>query len=641
MDEWTWHLAEHDVSFGHLFSFLIVGALAMGVGGEARAQSSAAPLGRATAERSTTSSQSGSSQTAQAAEPVDATDPEHGNFAPDVAPDAEPEGEPFVDPEIWYPLDDGNKRPAPPQSAAVEDEARIDVRPGDAPPLPERKRQPVAASAPARDLPGQGRDAQGSVAGQGQGGPALPAQLSSPLNRMIGQMLIVGFGGTAPEEQWPQRLAGQLRVGLAGGVIFMEQNIKGSVQVSKMAALFQDSARGPAQDNAKDNAKSGPLPLFVAVDQEGGVVQRLAREKGFGAYPSAEELGKADDPHRAYLAYKDMADELVANGFNFNLGPVVDLNRNASSPTIAGKARSYSADPQRVIAYAKAFCFAHRDAGVLTVLKHFPGHGSAAGDSHVGLVDLTPTWTEAELEPYRLMVRDRVGDAVMIGHVYHPDFSDGKKVPASLSAMAIQKQLRGRLGYGGVVITDDLEMSAIRKNYGFDESLVRAIQAGADILLLAGGKDIGPDLAERAVAVIRQAVASGRIGEDRIRVSYEKIVTLKRKLARMEKDRLRKHQVVATGPGSPAALRSAPTHITAPGPAAAAPQPPQQGGQSPAASPAAAAQGGAGVQGAAQGGVQGGAQGGAQGQPAASPPSGGSRPPRRDRDYHRDDNFPF
>jgi beta-N-acetylhexosaminidase len=539
--------------------------------------------------------------------PTEFIDPDTGNFLPDVAPDAEPEAEPFVDPETWY-LQEDSARRSPPAATAPpprEEEAVSDV-----PPLPERKNLALAPAAPNGGASGGGSVAGSSPAPSSSGGLALPTQLTGTLSRMIGQMLIVGFTGTTPDEPATQRLAGQIHAGLVGGVIFMEHNIKSSGQVSRLAALFHEASR--------ETSKSAQLPLLVAVDQEGGGVQRLAREKGFGSYPSAEELGRGNDPHKAYLTYKDMADELVANGFNFNLGPVVDLNRNANSPTIAGKARSYSADPQRVIAYAKAFCFAHKDAGVLTALKHFPGHGSAAGDSHVDLVDLSPTWTDAELDPYRIMVRDKVGDAVMVGHVYHPEFSDGKKIPASLSAMAIQRQLRGKLGYGGVVITDDLDMAAIRKNYGFDEGLTRAVEAGSDILLLASAREGSGDLVEKAVLAIRQAVASGRLSEERIRASYEKVMSLKRRLMKMEKERSRRQQVVASAP----LTTSPPIRVTAP----ATTQP---------SSPASAATP---VAGAPGGGV-------APQQPQAqqSPPANSAaaaRAARREREMRRDD-FPF
>jgi beta-N-acetylhexosaminidase len=592
--------AEHDVSYGRLFSFLIVGALAIGAAGRAHA-----------AEDRSSPVENGGWKVAQAeapypAEPVeerqapgDPTDPENENFLPDAVPDAEPEGEPFVDPEALYRQEEQARRtPASPGRPGAGEEEFT----GDAPPLPERRKNLSPSAAPSRSA-------------------ALPAQLLNPLGRMIGQMLMVGFNGISPDEQWTQRLSRQIHAGLMGGVIFMEQNIRNSRQVSRLTSMLQDSVH--------DRSKAHQLPLLVAVDQEGGVVQRLAREKGFGAYPSAEDLGRTDDPHRAYLIYKDMADELADNGFNFNLGPVVDLNLNAASPTIAGKSRSYGADPRRVIAYAKAFCYAHRDAGVLTALKHFPGHGSSAKDSHVGLVDLTATWTEAELEPYRMMVRDRVGDAVMVGHVFHPSFSDGKMAPASLSAMAIQRQLRGRLGYGGVVITDDLEMSAIRKNYGFDESLLRAIEAGADILLLTGGRDASPELAERAVTVIRQAVLSGRLSRDRIRASYEKVINLKRRLVRLEKKR-RRRRVLARGPASPSARRAAPSHGPAPAsvssrPArAAGPQLPSQSQSQSQPEPRARSKPAARRRDAAQSQVS---------------PSGGAR---RERDTRREDeNFPF
>jgi beta-N-acetylhexosaminidase len=165
-----------------------------------------------------------------------------------------------------------------------------------------------------------------------------------------------------------------------------------------------------------------------------------------------------------------MAEELAQAGVNLNFGPVVDLNSYPGNPVIARRKRSFGADPKAVAALARAFITAHREANVVTAAKHFPGHGSSRSDSHKVLADISQSWRESELEPYRLLARDGLLDMVMVGHLYHPRFSDGEGVPASLSERAIRAlRADGYIGFKGVVVSDDMEMSerAIRARTGW------------------------------------------------------------------------------------------------------------------------------------------------------------------------------
>jgi len=163
-----------------------------------------------------------------------------------------------------------------------------------------------------------------------------------------------------------------------------------------------------------------------------------------------------------------MAAQLADAGFNMNLGPVVDLNLNPHNPVIGARDRSFSADPDVVTALATAFIEAHRQANIVTVAKHFPGHGSSTTDSHKTLADVSKTWRPIEIEPYQRLAKAGLLDAVMIGHLYQPRFSDMEGLPASLSAKAV-RALRDKswIDFDGVVISDDMEMGAVRDMFPF------------------------------------------------------------------------------------------------------------------------------------------------------------------------------
>ncbi|MEL7543472.1 MAG: glycoside hydrolase family 3 N-terminal domain-containing protein, partial [Pseudomonadota bacterium] len=274
------------------------------------------------------------------------------------------------------------------------------------------------------------------------------------------------------------------------------------------------------------------LPPFISIDQEGGAVQRLRRRQGFARIPSAYLMARRYRPDEAEKIYDRAAGQLASAGINMNFGPVVDLNRNTRNPIIARKRRAYGKAPQDVLPYARAFINAHREARVMTAAKHFPGHGSSWADSHKRFVDLSRTWNEIELAPYRALAASNGPDMVMIGHLYHPRFA-GKsgRIPASLSRQAILGELRGRLGYRGIVITDDLEMAAVTRRFGLRDRVVRAVEAGNDILMFSDGTTQGPGVVDAIHRHIREAVLSGRIKLSRIRTAHARIIAAKSRLA--------------------------------------------------------------------------------------------------------------
>ncbi len=353
---------------------------------------------------------------------------------------------------------------------------------------------------------------------------SAPEEDSGRLDSMIGQMIMVGFPGTEDSDKGVIAVREQLANGVIGGVVLYPDNIRSEQQVSALNAFLR-------------NARSSPIP-FIAVDQEGGKVQRLSRENGFSYFPSARSVGQNPSfatPESAQRLYASMAKELADAGFNLNFGPVVDLNINPDNPVIGERERSFGADPHAVTVLARAFILAHREAGIVTVAKHFPGHGSSHADSHKGFADISMSWKEIELDPYRVLAKEGMLDAVMIGHLYHPRFSDGSMLPASLSAKAV-RALRNPvwIDFDGVIFSDDMEMGAVAHAYSLEERVIKAVNAGTDIIVFSNITADDPELGPKIHAIIADAVADGRISRLRIEQAYGKIRLLKRRLAQHE-----------------------------------------------------------------------------------------------------------
>lgn len=343
------------------------------------------------------------------------------------------------------------------------------------------------------------------------------------LQTMAGQMLLVGFKGQEPQDC--AAVLEDIRLRHLGGVI-----------------LFTRDARNPVVPrNIRDGAQLGRLtralrsaaaiPLLVGVDQEGGKVARLGPANGFPAFPSAERLGQGTPDATRESALR-LGRMLHAAGINLDFAPVLDVNVHPDSPAIGRLGRSFSADPERVAAHGAAFAEGLNAAGVAAAFKHFPGHGSARADSHKGVTDISETWGEAELAPYEAVLRRSGAHMVMMGHVFHRELDPA--FPASLSPAVIDGLLRRRLGYDGVVVTDDLQMRAIADHYPFDEVVLRAVEAGADILLFGNNLDYDPDIVSRAQAVLVQAVREGRLPRARLETSWRRIMKLKAEVARAE-----------------------------------------------------------------------------------------------------------
>src|SRR5690349_130284 len=224
------------------------------------------------------------------------------------------------------------------------------------------------------------------------------------------------------------------------------------------------------------------------------------------------------------------ASTLAGLGINLNFAPVVDLASNPDNPIIARYGRAFSANEDSVILLAKEFIKEHRKYGVLTSLKHFPGHGSSKDDTHLGIADVTNTWEERELKPYQALIDSGYADAVMTSHIVNKKL-DPAGNPGTLSREILGGILRKQLHFDGVVFTDDMQMHAITKHYGLEDAIRLAIQAGVDIMTFSNNIS-GSD--ERTVdkvhAIIRTMVEKGVIAEARIDESFDRIMKLKRQL---------------------------------------------------------------------------------------------------------------
>ena len=337
------------------------------------------------------------------------------------------------------------------------------------------------------------------------------------VEEMAGQMLLVGFKGQEPEACGA--ILEDIRVRHLGGVILFKRdahnpligrNIRDAAQVKRLTSALREAA--PAD-----------RPLFVAVDQEGGKVARFLPRDGFPAFPSAAELGRGTPEATRNTAFR-MGTLLRDLGVNLNFAPVLDVNAYPDSPAIGRLGRSFSADPKAVSAHGAAFADGLNAAGVVAVFKHFPGHGSAHTDSHKGVTDITATWSPKELEAYAKPLASSGPHMVMTGHLFHRGLDPD--APATLSPKVVNGLLRGR-GYDGVVVTDDLQMQAIAARYSLEEVVLRAIDAGVDILLIGNNLEYDPAAVARVEAVIVRAVAEGRLSRARLEASWARIMKLK------------------------------------------------------------------------------------------------------------------
>jgi len=325
------------------------------------------------------------------------------------------------------------------------------------------------------------------------------------LAEKIGQMFICGFHGTEPTSE----IAQLIKQHYLGGIIYFRRNIESCQQVKRLSSSLQ-----------RLSSSVSDLPLFISIDQEGGMVARI--DRGITLIPGNMALGATKDFLGVYEAARISGKELRQLGINMNFAPSIDVNNNPLNPVIG--VRSFGADPDFVKQMGIHAVRGYQDAGMIATVKHFPGHGDTDSDSHHTLPTIPhdlDRLQQVELVPFIGAIEEKV-DVIMTAHILFPAI-DSSATPATLSYQVLTGLLRESLGYQGLIVTDCLEMSAISGGVGVEEGAVLAVEAGADLLLVSHTYEHQVGAIQRLV----EAVESGRISEERINQSLERILDLK------------------------------------------------------------------------------------------------------------------
>ncbi len=329
-------------------------------------------------------------------------------------------------------------------------------------------------------------------------------------------MILIGM----PKAEVDAAVLEEVKSGKVGSLIYFEKNIPRSTSAfaafKKMSWTYQ---------------KAAPIPLFICIDQEGGKVNRLKEKYGFTRSITAASIGKFKSIDSVQFYAEATAATLAGLGINVNFAPCVDLAVNPTNPVIAKAERAYSANEDSVTLFAKEVVKQHRKFGIVTALKHFPGHGSSKDDTHLGLADVTNTWTVRELKPYQMLIDSGYVDGVMTSHIVNRNL-DHKALPGTLSKSMLDSLLRKKLRYNGVVFSDDMQMKAIANNYGLEEAIKLAVNAGVDIMCFSNNiTGVENRTVDKVLDIIKKFVASGEIKKARIDESFKRIMKLKKSIS--------------------------------------------------------------------------------------------------------------
>lgn len=327
------------------------------------------------------------------------------------------------------------------------------------------------------------------------------------LDEKIGQMIVAGFNGTDVNEE----LINLVNTNKVGGVILFKRNIETSEQLKKL--------------NNNIDGLNKEIPLFISVDEEGGRVNRLPSD--MENFPSAREVGLKNDKDYAYNNGKSIGESLKVTGFNMNYAPVLDIFSNPKNTVIGD--RAFGSDVETVSTMGIATMKGIEEEGIISVIKHFPGHGDTSVDSHYGLPIVYKTLEELEnfeLIPFKKAIKEGC-KAIMVSHILLDKID--KQNPSSMSETVVTDILREQLGFDGVVITDDMEMGAITENFTVEDACVQSIIAGCDIVLIGSGNES----IYNTIQAIKDSILNGKITEERINESVVRIIKLKNEYFKM------------------------------------------------------------------------------------------------------------
>jgi beta-N-acetylhexosaminidase len=355
--------------------------------------------------------------------------------------------------------------------------------------------------------------------------PFIPFSAISPqklhqLQLEIGQMLMIIVPGT----QLSQEKEKTLNNGWAGGIILFDQNIESKKQIKQYIQKIQSDSK---------------IPLFIALDQEGGEVRRLRRAQGFQYLPSLKALGKTNNLALAYTFGQLSGHQLKEIGANMNLAPVVDLNHHLPNCAINQWRRSLGSNPIQVAHMAEQIILGMKSEGILATAKHFPSESVASENpiKHIAVSSVSmDQLIHEDLYPYQFLIKRKLLDAIMISEVIYKNVDP--YFPAALSSRIIQNLLRKKLGFRGITISDDLQMNAIRKHYSLSASTIQAVNAGIDLLLITDNVEI------QMLNILTEAVLQGKISINTIKKADRHLLQMKLNYGIVSKQQLKQHHLL-------------------------------------------------------------------------------------------------
>ncbi len=337
------------------------------------------------------------------------------------------------------------------------------------------------------------------------------------LLKLLGQLFIIGFHGSEITDASP--IAIDISTRHLGGVILFDNFLNAPAESTNIVSAEQLSLLCTMLQSLSSSK------LIIGVDQEGGQVRRLKEKHQFPPTPSAEQLGCDDSFHESLLQARKTGELLAQNGINVNFAPVADLNSNPENPIIGKLGRSFSADPEITARHCEIWLDHMEQCGVLGCMKHFPGHGSSAKDSHKDFVDISNNWQENELFPYQKLITQNKVRAIMLGHLFHCNMDP--HYPASLSARIVGQLLRQQMQFHGLVITDDIQMKAISSRYGILDAVILALKAGVDMIIIGNNLAYDPQILAKIFNHIEHALQKGLISLQTLENAYTRVQTFK------------------------------------------------------------------------------------------------------------------
>lgn len=325
------------------------------------------------------------------------------------------------------------------------------------------------------------------------------------LDEKIGQLVVSGFYGTSLDEN----ILKLIKEDKISGVILFNRNVKDSNTLLSL------------NNSLKESNKNNQLPLFISVDEEGGLITRMPKD--IKRLPTNKYIGSLNNKDLSYKVGEILGEQLSYFGFNMNFAPVLDINSNPNNPVIGD--RSFGNNKDTVAILGTSTMKGIQSKNIISVVKHFPGHGDTSVDSHVNLPVVNYDINRLksfEFVPFKTAIQNGA-DAIMVGHILLPKIDS--KYPSSMSYEIVTNILRKDLGFNGLVVSDDMTMGAITKNYSIEEASIKAINAGVDLLLVCQKYEN----TENVLKALKEAVLNGTISKERLDNALYNIISIKKK----------------------------------------------------------------------------------------------------------------